>query len=149
MEVLPSKEQVLEACRAVPRTTHPVLDAAHQLAGLHRQRLRAVPGRTGEIDQHRARLVLTIDQWVAAEAPVPHGGAHLHTETVGTVIDRIAQFSTHAYEIMLSAPNRAVHDAWERLAELALGYQDLADDVSTGHRRLPDLGTPRNYPTGG
>ncbi|WP_175585881.1 hypothetical protein [Nocardia cyriacigeorgica] len=28
-------------------------------------------------------------------------------------------------------------DAWERLAELAVGYDDLASEVAAGRRRLP------------
>jgi Protein of unknown function (DUF4254) len=145
MEPLPSKEHILEACRSMPRGNHPVLESAHLLAELHERRRHAALGSTTDIDQHRARLVLAIDRWVATTVPLPHGGAHMHTETVGTVVDRVAQFSICAYETLFGAPEWVVHDAWERLAELALGYQDLAFQVCAGIRRLPNLGGHRPY----
>ncbi|WP_405160322.1 DUF4254 domain-containing protein [Nocardia sp. NBC_01499] len=149
MEPLPSKGRILEACRAAPRTGHPVLESTYLLAGLHERRARTEPGAAGDIDAHRARLVLAIDRWVATELPPPHGGAHMHTETVGMVVDRLAQFSVSANETLSSAPEWTVHGAWERLAELALGYHDLAFEVSAGFRRLPYLSGPRtsNPPT--
>ncbi|WP_280315406.1 DUF4254 domain-containing protein [Nocardia abscessus] len=146
MEPLPTKELVLHACRTVPRLDHPVLASAHLLAGLHKRRLRCELDGANDIDRHRARLVLAIDRWVATEAPPPHGGAHMHTETVGMVVDRLAQFSACAYEILSGAPEWAVHNAWERLSELALGYEDLAYEVAAGLRRLPYLSGPREQP---
>ncbi|WP_280299324.1 DUF4254 domain-containing protein [Nocardia abscessus] len=146
MEPLPTKELVLHACRTAPRLDHPVLASAHLLAGLHRRRLRRELYGANDIDRHRARLVLAIDRWVATQAPPPHGGAHMHTETVGMVVDRLAQFSACAYEILSGAPEWAVHNAWERLSELALGYEDLAYEVAAGLRRLPYLSGPREQP---
>ncbi|MBF6334452.1 DUF4254 domain-containing protein [Nocardia abscessus] len=146
MEPLPTKEFVLHACRSVPSRDHPILASAHLLAGLHKRRLRCELDGADDIDRQRARLVLAIDRWVATEAPLPHGGAHMHTETVGMVVDRLAQFSACAYEILSGAPEWAVHNAWERLAELALGYEDLAYEVAAGLRRLPYLSGPREHP---
>ncbi|MGW5143266.1 DUF4254 domain-containing protein [Nocardia beijingensis] len=146
VEPLPTKELVLRACRTAPRRAHPVLEAAHLLAGLHQRRLRRELGSANDIDQHRARLVLAIDRWVATQTPPPHGGAYMHTETVGMVVDRLAQFSACAHGILSGAPEWAVHNAWERLAELALGYEDLAYEVVAGVRRLPYLSGPREQP---
>ncbi|MFR9752904.1 DUF4254 domain-containing protein [Nocardia sp. 004] len=155
MEPLPSKELLLRACRSTPRRDHPILASAHRLAELHERRLhaqspehgpRAEPANTHDIDRHRAQLVLAIDRWVATETPLPHGGAHMHTETMGMVIDRLAQFSVSAYGTPPGIPAWATHDAWERLAELALGYQDLACEIATGQRRLPYLSGPRDQP---
>lgn len=139
MEPLPSKEQILDACRTAPENGHPVLESTYLLAGLHIRRLRCAAGTTEPIDRHRARLVIAIDRWVATELPPAHGGAYLHTETIGSVIDRIAQFSAGAYDALENAAPATVHSAWQRLAELAVGYQDLAAEVATGIRRLPDL----------
>ncbi|GAA5101568.1 DUF4254 domain-containing protein [Nocardia iowensis] len=147
MEPLPSKELLLAACRTAPRNGHPLLESTHLLATLHVRRARLRPGATVDIDGHRARLVLAIDRWIASELPPAHCGAHMHTETVGMIVDRLAQFSTSAHESLSGAPEWAVHDAWERLAELALGYHDLAFEVSAGLRRLPYLGGPRTYDT--
>ncbi|MFB8278097.1 DUF4254 domain-containing protein [Nocardia colli] len=145
MEPLPPKTMVLEACRAAPLSGHPLLESAYLLAGLHERRGRTEPGAAAEIDAHRARLVLAIDRWVATEVPPPHDSAHLHTETVGMVIDRLAQFSVTANESLSSTPEWAIHDAWQRLDELATGYHDLAFEVSAGFRRLPTLTRPRTY----
>ncbi|MGQ4617641.1 DUF4254 domain-containing protein [Nocardia sp. R7R-8] len=146
MEPLPTKELVLQACRTAPHRAHPVLESAHLLAGLHQRRLRCEPSGTNDIDQHRARLVLAIDRWVATGAPPPHGGALMHTETVGMVVDRLAQFSASAFGIRSGTPEWVTHNAWERLAELALGYEDLAYEVAAGVRRLPYLSGPREHP---
>ncbi|WP_225726203.1 MULTISPECIES: DUF4254 domain-containing protein [unclassified Nocardia] len=137
MEPLPAKEQLLAACRAAPVNGHPVLESAYFLAGLHRRRMEARPGAAAAIDEHRTRLVHAIDRWVASELPLPYGGAHMHTESVGAVVDRLAQYSVTAHRIIAEAPEWVVHAAWERLAELALGYEDLAYEVSAGLRRLP------------
>ncbi|MCP2290265.1 DUF4254 domain-containing protein [Nocardia amikacinitolerans] len=142
MEPLPSKKHVLRAFRAKPSEEHPVLQSAHTLGELHVRRLRTEADATGDIDQRRVHLVLGIDRWVATELPPAHGGAHMHTESVGMVIDRLAQFSARAFASLVSEPDWVVHDDWERLAELALGYQDLALEVSAGIRRLPYLGGP-------
>lgn len=142
MEPLPPKEHILEACRALPPSDHPVLASAHLLAGLHRQRLYADFDITIELDRHRARLIMAIDRYLADELPPPRGEAHLHTETVGMVVDRIAQYSVKAHETLRSDPEWVVHDAWHRLAELALGYEDLVYEVSAGLRRLPALDDP-------
>ncbi|MBF6412534.1 DUF4254 domain-containing protein [Nocardia cyriacigeorgica] len=142
MSILPAKEMLLLAYRAAPREQHPILGAAHLLAGLHTERRRTALGATTDIDRQRARLVLAVDRWVATELPITHGGAHMHTETVGTVVDRLALLSTRAHETLGTAPPWLIHDAWESLAELAIGYEDLAYELGTGRRRLPRRAEP-------
>ncbi|UGT39335.1 DUF4254 domain-containing protein [Nocardia yamanashiensis] len=142
---LPPKHLLLQACRGLPPDDHPLLRCAGLLADLHERRLTAVSGATGRIDHDRARLVLDIDRWVAAELPRADRDAHLHTETVGTVVDRLAQFSALAYLTLASAPDDAVHDAAQRLTELAVAYEHLAGDLATGRRRLPNLTGNREY----
>ncbi|MFC8044214.1 DUF4254 domain-containing protein [Nocardia sp. NPDC057353] len=138
--MLPTKELLLHACRAEPREDHPLLRCIHLLAGLHERDLRADPA-VDDIAIGRARLMHTIDHWVATQFPTPRGGAHMHTETLGSVLDRLARHSAFAHAALLLAPKRQVHEAWERLAELSLGYEDLAIDLAAGARRLPDLAT--------
>ncbi|WP_067528787.1 DUF4254 domain-containing protein [Nocardia uniformis] len=142
---LPPKHLLLRACRGLPPGDHPVLHYAGLLADLHERRLTAQPGATFAIDHHRARLVHDIDRWVATESPRADRDARLHTETVGTVVDRLAQFSTLAYLTLSSCPDEAVHDAATRLTELATAYEDLATDIATGARRLPNLLVHREY----
>lgn len=90
-------------------------------------------------------MVLDIDRWVAIEMPKAARDAHLHTETVGTVVDRLAQFSALAYLTLANAPEDTVNDAALRLTELATAYEHLAGDLAAGRRRLPNLTGNREY----
>ncbi|MQY21581.1 hypothetical protein NRB20_46940 [Nocardia sp. RB20] len=61
------------------------------------------------------------------------------------VIDRIAEFSTAAHAALkhgVPEPNR--HYLWQRLSEISLAYSDLAFEIHTGVRKVPDFtaGTP-------
>ncbi|BAW03749.1 DUF4254 domain-containing protein [Nocardia seriolae] len=142
MHPLPPKHLLLQACRGLPPDDHPVLRCAGLLADLHEQRLTS-PAGTDRIDHDRARLVHDIDSWVAAELPKAARDAHLHTETVGTVVDRLAQLSALAYLTLAMSPDDAMHEAAQRLTELAIAYEDLAGELAAGRRRLPNLtGTP-------
>jgi len=154
IEPLPTKSEVLHACRGVEHTAHPILRAAAELTCLHERRLaRPSPSATRngiaprcssdhgchhiEIDSSRADLVREIDRWVRAHLPPAPGSASVHTETLGTVIDRLAQYTATAYAALASASDFDLGNAWESLAELAIGYEDLTADLATGRRRLP------------
>ncbi|MEV6771312.1 DUF4254 domain-containing protein [Nocardia sp. NPDC051030] len=142
---LPSKDMLLEACAGAVALPHPVLQAAYELASLHEARM--VAGEVGvvrEIDCARYRLVCEIDRWVVREMPRPYAAASLHTETLGMVVDRVAQFSVDAYAVLTREEGEGrLHHAWKRLAELSLAYGDLSYDLAARTRRLPDYGTPR------
>lgn len=143
--LLPPKHLLLQACRGLPPEDHPVLRCAGLLADLHERRLTAAAGDTGLIDHDRARAVHDIDRWVATELPKPARDAHLHTETVGTVVDRLAQFSALAYLDLASSPDDCVNDAAQRATELSIAYEHLAGDLAAGRRRLPNLTGNREY----
>ncbi|MFI5780492.1 DUF4254 domain-containing protein [Nocardia sp. NPDC051570] len=133
----PTKQQLLHACRGIDCDVHPMLSAAHALAELHEQRIGADRDRVHEIDGLRAQLVRRIDRWVGdTVAPAP-GSARIHTETLGAIVDRLAQLTADAYAALAGTDDWELGDAWERLAELAVGYEDLAEEVVTGRRRLP------------
>lgn len=134
---LPSKNQVLRACRGTGFPRHPLLSAAHALTELHERRLAAPPDELTELDTLRTDLVHQIDCWVTTQLPPSHGAARVHTETLGAVIDRLALLTAHAYAALAKASGHELAVVWENLAELAIGYEDLASEVSTGHRRLP------------
>ncbi|WP_067700678.1 DUF4254 domain-containing protein [Nocardia jejuensis] len=142
---LPTKDLLLQACRGLPSVDHPLLRCAGLLADLHEQRLNASASETGPIDFDRVRLVLDIDRWVAAELPKAATDAHLHTETVGTVVDRLAQFSALAYLTLSMSPDAAMQEAAQRLTELAVAYEHLAGDLAAGRRRLPNLTGSREH----
>jgi hypothetical protein len=71
--------------------------------------------------------------------PQQGSGATLHTETIGAVIDRLAEASVRAHHALmtLDANDDVLHSAWHHLAELADGYDDLVREVLAGRRRLP------------
>ncbi|WP_306358345.1 MULTISPECIES: DUF4254 domain-containing protein [unclassified Nocardia] len=141
MNALPSKERLLAACRGEIREDHLLLHWACELSQIHQQLLAAGGRGNSEIDGRRATLTLEIDRWVSRQVPVPTGGARVHTEALGAVIDRLAQFTAAAYAVLSSASGgEELLGPWERLGELAIAYQDLIDEVSSGRRRLPCMG---------
>ncbi|MFD6161544.1 DUF4254 domain-containing protein [Nocardia sp. NPDC060256] len=122
---------------------HPLLRLARELTDLHEQRLCAARDTIADrryiddIDSRRTGLVRDINRWITLQLPPSHGAAHIHTETLGAVIDRLAQFTACAFAALASASPWELGDAWEQLAELAVGYDDLATEVCAGRRRLP------------
>ncbi|MFE7796839.1 DUF4254 domain-containing protein [Nocardia sp. NPDC057440] len=134
---LPGKNLMLAACRGDVHNDDPLLRSASELAELHERRLGASREQADAIDHERARLVREIDHWVCVQLPPSLGAARVHTETIGAVVDRLGQFTACAFAALASGSKGELGDAWERLAELAIGYEDLKDEVSVGHRRLP------------
>lgn len=153
---LPRSSFVLRAFRGWIEPQHPgqvVLDAAAELAECHSRRQAASDaGReadaserhiaasmrmVSEIDSRRAGLVITVDNWVSRRV-ASNPGAGLHTETIGTVIDRLAMAWTSVHRVLeTDGSGSVVNGVWCRFAELADAYDELADEVSAGRRRLP------------
>ncbi|MET8875725.1 hypothetical protein [Nocardia sp. NPDC004604] len=141
---LPDKDAVLAACRGFPNTIdHPMLDAAGELAILHRTREHTPLCALEDIDWQRTRVRSAIDRWLVAAIPIPLPAARLATHTMGQVIDQLAQLSVHTYTALAAAPDVLFYDASVRLAEAADAYQDLADELACGIRRLPQHATPQ------
>ena len=136
-EPLPTKSELLHACRGVEYDGHPILRAAHILTELHEKLSSADCSEIAELDRERLRRVGEIDRCVIAALPPAHGSAHVHTETLGAVVDRVARFTASAYAALADPRDWSLGDAWERLAELAVGYEDLIDELQSGRRRLP------------
>lgn len=138
-DVLPTRSQLLQACReGEPPPDHPVLLRARALADLHVRRLDANRGGVSDIDASRAHLVRDIDRWAERRLPAARGGADLHTESLGSVIDRLANLSATAYAALAADEEWDLWFAWERLAELAIAYEDLVTELTAGRRRLPN-----------
>ncbi|RDI66589.1 DUF4254 domain-containing protein [Nocardia pseudobrasiliensis] len=114
-----------------------MLSAAYDLAELHERRLGANPECVREIDELRADLVNRIDRWVRETVSPAPGSARIHTETIGAIVDRLAQLTADAFAALAGTEEWGLGDAWERLAELAVGYEDLIDELTSGRRRLP------------
>ncbi|MGO4617897.1 DUF4254 domain-containing protein [Nocardia sp. 2YAB30] len=135
--MLPGKDSLLEACRGWPKGRNPILTAAGELAELHEVRLRRPAGETDEIDRARLRWAEAIDRWVAVMTPVPSPHALLHTETVGHIVDRMAQLTAHAYLMLTNGFEMVFYDVRTQLDDLATGYEDLVTELHAGTRRLP------------
>ncbi|MFG1795796.1 DUF4254 domain-containing protein [Nocardia sp. NPDC049149] len=136
----PSDDALILAIRGHRTDNHQLCQLASELGQLH-WRLATDPPDT-ETSLERTELMLKIDVWVAVRLPVPHRTATLHTETIGSIIDRFAQAVTHAYHLLmtLDPTDERVHAAWYRVAELADGYTDLTTEVIRRARRLPAPG---------
>jgi hypothetical protein len=139
---LPSKDMILQACAGTVAIPHPVLQAAYELSSLHEARLDATADLRA-IDHERAGLVCRIDGWVSDEQPPAFDAAYRHTETVGMVIDRLAQFVVDAHAASKqTGPILPFRYAQHRLTELARAYSDLSFEIAAGTRRLPDFSFP-------
>ncbi|MGO4617898.1 DUF4254 domain-containing protein [Nocardia sp. 2YAB30] len=142
MEPLLSGEELLRAIRGDRAGDHPLARWACLLAGLHRTAIAdhdeavVAPENGGA----RGYLVHAIDVWTEQQVPQHHQGVALHTETLGSVIDRIADAKVRADAVLMTCANAGdprMHAAWFRLAELVDGYNDLVAQVVVGVRRLP------------
>ncbi|MFG1793967.1 hypothetical protein [Nocardia sp. NPDC049149] len=119
-----------------------LLDSAGELAALHQTREHTPLCELEEIDWHRSRLMCEIDDWVRLVTPDPFPDARVHTHTMGQVIDQLAQATVQTYIALVAAPDRLFADASAQLAELGDAYQDLADELGRGTRRLPEITIP-------
>lgn len=146
-DLLPTSDLLLRACRGHRVIGGPLLWFAHDLAVLHERRIVGRGGIGAESDptsiienkRRRNELVMAIDDWIVRSVPQHRLGATLHTETVGSVIDRLSEASIRAHHALmtLDANDEMLHGAWHHLAELSDAYDDLVRDVLAGRRRLP------------
>ncbi|MEU7140418.1 DUF4254 domain-containing protein [Nocardia sp. NPDC046473] len=139
MDPIPGKDLLLAACRGMPMLdpTHPMLDAAAELAKVHECLEITADCDGGRLVLRRIELIREIDEWIADAAPPPSPAATLHTETVGRVVDRLARLTNQTYVALAHAPDDVYQDSCDRLWDLASGYQDLVDELHNGTRRLP------------
>ncbi|TKG60240.1 MULTISPECIES: DUF4254 domain-containing protein [Pseudonocardiaceae] len=163
-ELLLRSGPIIEAFRRTTRNDHPghvVLDIAADLASHHQRQWQAenvsrAVGISGdeiaackqlidELNAQRVALVERIDTWVAREIP-SRADASLHTETLGSVIDRLAIAWVRASNLTDTGEIReTARLALRQLAELADAYDDLIRDVAAGHRRLPAWRSLKTY----
>jgi hypothetical protein len=93
----------------------------------------AAKRRIDELNTCRVALVDRLNEHVAAHAPACRTGAPLHTETVGSVIDRLVIAMVRAQRVDRGRAEIAA----TQLRELALAYDGLLAEVAAGQRRLP------------
>lgn len=155
-EILPRSASIIATFRGTCARDHPghhVLDAANALAAHHQRQWQAEDASRAagasaediaaskrlidELNTRRVALVEQVDEWAARQIR-SRADASLHTETLGSVIDRLAIAWVRANSLIDSGDARdRARSALRQLAELADAYDDLIRDVATGHRRLP------------
>jgi hypothetical protein len=95
--------------------------------------------RIDALNARRVALIERIDAWAARTVPSQFG-ASLHTETLGSVVDRLGiawvRTNNASRSMEAGAPERA-RRALRQFAELAQAYDDLVCDLAAGQRRLP------------
>ncbi|WP_194838852.1 hypothetical protein [Nocardia sp. XZ_19_369] len=135
---LPGRDLILAACRRLPIiTANPVVEAAVELAELHRFREFTPWPQLPEIDAERERLRRRIDLWVYVATPPPYLAARTHTQTVGAVVEQLAELTVQAHVALANAPAALRYDAEVQLEEMARAYQDFIDELVVGTRRVP------------
>jgi hypothetical protein len=162
-KVLPRAASLIGAFPAVASRGHPgqlVIDLGHELADQHQRQWSAEDAsRTGgasaetvasckrlidDLNARRVMLVEQIDDWVARQVRSP-ADASLHTETFGSVVDRMAIAWVRVNSLRVAGASDQARLALRQLTELAAAYDDLVRDVTLGCRRLPAWRSLKNY----
>lgn len=161
--VLPRAASLIAAFPAVASRGHPgqlVIDIGHELAAQHQRQWNAedasrADGVSAEtiasckrlidnLNARRVTLVEQIDDWIAREIR-SQADASLHTETFGSVVDRMAIAWVRARSLHGVGASGQVRIALRQLTELAAAYDDLVRDVALGSRRLPSWRSLKSY----
>lgn len=135
---------------------HPVLSIGARLAEQHRRQwaaedLSRSPGvsdaavadtkrRIDQLNLLRAQCVDEIDAWCDTYLSESTVDVPLHTETVGSVVDRLAIAAVRASHLGTARSGA-------QLGELAHAYSTLVADIAAGRRRVPSWRTLKAYGT--
>ncbi|WP_171050232.1 DUF4254 domain-containing protein [Nocardia cyriacigeorgica] len=135
----PGQDDLLSAIRGHHIGCHPLDGWAADLGIVHTQLL-DYPDMA-LLRHRRERLIAMIDSWLTPRLPRPHRTAICHSESMGTLIDRIAAAQVQAWIRLMRQPadHPDVHDAWYRLAELVETYTDLVTGLDRRSIYLPNL----------
>jgi hypothetical protein len=165
--VIPRSSLVTEAFSGNQHDGDPggrLLSAARRLARCHEQQWAAEDGcrspgvpdeevarlkrRIDALNATRVALVEQIDIW--AEEEVGHASSGmLHTETLGSVVDRLAVAWVRAGNLAAAGDQPFLaRRARRQLTELAEAYDGLVTEVTAGQRRLPAWRPLKSYRTG-
>ncbi|MFE3442821.1 DUF4254 domain-containing protein [Nocardia sp. NPDC059180] len=139
---LPTAQDLIDALHhgdtggGTPTDRHPVTRCARYLATLHPY---TASDDSTESGPQRDSLIHAIDVWTENHVPQHRRGTVLHTETLGTVVDRIvaAYMRVQHLKATGSLHRAGVTDAEHRLGQLVESYTGLVQEVSAGVRRLP------------
>ncbi|WP_053733335.1 DUF4254 domain-containing protein [Nocardia sp. NRRL S-836] len=135
-------------------TSSRFLECAHRLLRHHREQwhsedevrrcygddgvVAALKRKIDAMNAARVPLVEDVDDLVAGHVPPPADVTPMHTETLGSVVDRLTIAFIRAEVFRASRPGHARQLlAEQQLDELAHAYDDLVHELAAGTRRVP------------
>ncbi len=103
------------------------------------------------MNMRRSGLIDELDEWVADHFPQDHE-APLHTETLGSVVDRLCIAWVRSQKLRLKesgspalgTPGRGALAA-RQLAELGTAFDTLVREVASGRRQVPEWRLLKSY----
>lgn len=93
--------------------------------------------RIDVMNARRSALIEAIDREAAPMIGRAAGNMPLHTETIGSVIDRLGISWVRANKLIDCGDQDRARCAIGQLHELAAAYDDLVRDIRAGRRRVP------------
>ncbi|CAM4378343.1 hypothetical protein NONI108955_23495 [Nocardia ninae] len=132
-----SPEVLLCAIQGHLDSDAPMARWARQLSCLYRDWI-TDPAAGQRIREQIGDVIAAIDAWVCGQLPRPLPGVPRGTDSVGGVIARVAEAwacANWALHDLDDAVQR--HRAWDHLAEMSEGYEDLVRMVMDGLIILP------------
>lgn len=100
-------------------------------------RLGAVKRRIDRMNATRSELIEQLDTWVSRHLGQDER-APLHTETLGSVIDRLSIAWVRAQKLRAHGSDARSELALRQLHELGLAYDTLLAELAAQRRRVPD-----------
>lgn len=108
------------------------------------ERLAAVKRRIDRMNAERSELIEELDTWAARHLRQTDG-APLHTETFGSVIDRLCIAWVRAQKLDRRESGVRGELAVRQLRELSIAYDTLVAEVVAERRRIPDWRLLKSY----
>ena len=151
---LPRSAAIIEAFRSGTDPADELLRLAARLAHQHQHQdqwaaetVSRDPSSTAEqiaaskqtidtLNASRAALIELLDEHVATRISTGAGQTPLHTETVGSVIDRLGIAWVRANNLLAGGPRSRARQALDQLRGLAGAYDDLVREIMAGTRRV-------------
>lgn len=106
--------------------------------------LAAVKRRIDGMNAARSELIEQLDTWVSRHLEQAEA-APLHTETLGSVIDRLSIAWVRAHKLRARGSDPRSELAARQLRELGLAYDTLLAELAGRRRRVPDWRLLKSY----
>ncbi|MFD3747437.1 hypothetical protein [Nocardia sp. NPDC058633] len=131
-----SPQELLAAINGRTDCELPLAQWARTLGSLYRDWL-AEPS-SARVGQQIVAVIHDIDVWISAQLPRPRPGVPRGIDSVGGVIGRVAEAAASAHWALHNAQDTDQrHRAWNHLAEMREGYEDLVRLILDGLVKLP------------